>query len=94
ALAKAGATLVTYPMQTIKTRMMSAQRGDADMHYRSISHAVAQIATREGPAAFYQGLSTKIVQSMFAAALLFMAKEEITNATEALLARPRPKAVA
>ena len=48
ALAKAGATILTYPMLTVKTRMMSARRGDAHMQYSSVLDAVLQIAKREG----------------------------------------------
>lgn len=47
-LAKAGATVVTYPLLTIKTRMYTAKKGDADMQYRSIADAAVQIVRREG----------------------------------------------
>ncbi|KAL6767154.1 PXN1 [Auxenochlorella protothecoides x Auxenochlorella symbiontica] len=89
ALAKAGATVVTYPMLTVKTRMMTARRGDTDMQYSSVGDAVAKIWQTEGVPGYYQGLRPKLVQSVLAAALLFMAKEEITAATRRLLlARP------
>jgi solute carrier family 25 (peroxisomal adenine nucleotide transporter), member 17 len=48
AVAKAGATIVTYPLLTVKTRMMTAKKTDADMQYSSILDAVLQIAQREG----------------------------------------------
>lgn len=35
---------------------------------------------------YYKGIKTKIVQSVLAAALLFMCKEKITDATRELLA--------
>lgn len=85
ALAKAGATVVTYPMLTVKTRMMTARRGDADMQYASVGDAVTKIWRAEGAAGYYQGLRPKLVQSVLAAALLFMAKEEITAASRRLL---------
>lgn len=85
ALAKAGATVITYPLLTVKTRMMSAKKTDTDIRYTSILDAVKQIATREGPLGFYQGIKTKIVQSVLAASLLFMCKEKITDMTRDLL---------
>jgi solute carrier family 25 (peroxisomal adenine nucleotide transporter), member 17 len=93
ATAKAGATVLTYPMMTIKTRMMSARREDAELQYKSITDALAQILRREGVAGYYKGIRTKIVQSMLAAALLFMCKEKITDATLAVMA-PRRAAAA
>ncbi|EFN58748.1 hypothetical protein CHLNCDRAFT_140450 [Chlorella variabilis] len=112
ALAKAGATLVTYPMMNIKTRMYTARRGDGGGgggggggHHSSILRAAAEIARTEGVAGYYRGLRTKVVQSVLAAALLFVAKEKITEAARDLLqaaaggggrggARRAPKAVA
>lgn len=86
ALAKAGATLVTYPMMTIKTRMMSARKeADCEMQYKSIGDAIVKIGSREGVGGYYQGIRTKIVQSVLAAALLLMLKEKITDATKAML---------
>lgn len=94
ALAKAGATVMTYPMLTVKTRMMTARRGDAHLQYTSVGDAVCKIYRAEGVAGYYQGLQSKLVQSVLAAALLFMAKEEITTFTRRLLLRRPAKAIA
>jgi hypothetical protein len=48
ALAKAGATVLTYPMLTIKTRLYTARKGDKEMQYAGIVDAAAQILRREG----------------------------------------------
>ena len=74
-VAKAGATLCTYPMLTIKTRMMSARRDD---QYSSVLDAVKSIREREGLAGYYQGIETKILQSILGASVLLMIKEKIT----------------
>ena len=50
ALAKAGATIVTYPMLTIKTRLYTAKKGDKEMQYAGIVDAATQILRREGEA--------------------------------------------
>ncbi|KAI3436859.1 hypothetical protein D9Q98_006269 [Chlorella vulgaris] len=104
ALAKAGATLVTYPMMNIKTRMMTASRpgggsnggsgggaiasssssGGGGQH-SSILRAATEIARTEGLLGYYRGLRTKIVQSVVAAALLFVCKEKITELTRDML---------
>ncbi|KAI7843799.1 hypothetical protein COHA_002697 [Chlorella ohadii] len=96
-LAKLGATLVTYPMMNIKTRMYTASRSDSGAHHASVLAAAASIMRDEGPGGYYRGLRTKVVQSVLAAALLFVAKEEITNCTRDVLlagARSRPRKVA
>lgn len=43
----------------------------------------------EGLSSFYKGMSTKIVQSVFAASVLFMVKEELVKAY-AVLSNRRP----
>ena len=92
AFAKAGATILTYPLLTVKTRMMSARKTDAEMQYTSVADAIIQIARREGLGGYYKGIRTKIVQSVFAAALLFMCKEKITDFTRDLLLGREKKA--
>jgi adenine nucleotide transporter 17 len=86
ALAKAGATVLTYPLLTVKTRMMAARRGDAGRAYGSLAEAVARIGREEGVIGYYRGVRPKLVQSVLAAALLFAAKEKISDATRAALA--------
>lgn len=88
ALAKTGATLLTYPMMNIKTRMYVARRGEGGAggaHHASILAAAAEILRKEGPGGYYRGMRTKIVQSVLAAALLFVCKEKITDATRDVL---------
>jgi adenine nucleotide transporter 17 len=79
ALAKAGATVLTYPMLTVKTRMMSARKEDADIQYASVQDAVRQIFHKEGVAGYYRGMSTKITQSILGAAILLVCKEKRTD---------------
>ncbi|KAL4457944.1 hypothetical protein ABPG75_012809 [Micractinium tetrahymenae] len=88
ALAKTGATLLTYPMLNIKTRMYVARRSEGDAggaHHTSILAAAAEILHKEGPGGYYRGMRTKIVQSVLAAALLFVCKEKITDLTRDVL---------
>jgi solute carrier family 25 (peroxisomal adenine nucleotide transporter), member 17 len=93
AIAKAGATVLTYPLLTVKTRMMSARKSDEHMQYTSIADAILQIARKEGLSGYYRGIQTKIVQSVLAAALLFMCKEKTTDFTRDLLTGRQKNAV-
>ena len=91
ALAKAGATVLTYPMLTVKTRMMSARKEDADIQYASVLDAVRQILNKEGVAGYYRGMSTKITQSILGAAILLVCKEKMTDISTTLLNSSRTK---
>lgn len=41
--------------------------------------AIVKMIRYEGVSSFYKGMSTKIVQSVFAASVLFMVKEELVK---------------
>ena len=93
AFAKWAATVLTYPLLTIKTRLQTvvtplvspARGGGAPAAPREGAIALAlRMLREEGVSSFYSGIGTKIFQSVLAAALLFSLKEEISKA--ALLA--------
>lgn len=90
ALAKLGATLVTYPILLVKARLQSANaHTTADRRYAGTADAIRTIYAADGLRGFFEGLSTKITQSILAAAILMMIKEEVSGATRRLLA-PSP----
>ena len=49
--------------------------------------AITKMIRFEGLTGFYKGMSTKIVQSVVAAAILFMIKEELVKGARALVTR-------
>ena len=49
--------------------------------------AIRRIAAEEGVGAFYRGFGTKATQTVFAAALMFAAKEEIAKAAQVAYAK-------
>lgn len=51
--------------------------------------AILKMIRYEGFNGFYKGMSTKIVQSVLAAAVLFMMKEELVKGTRFLLTKDR-----
>ncbi|XP_015880005.1 peroxisomal nicotinamide adenine dinucleotide carrier [Ziziphus jujuba] len=82
ALAKLGATVTTYPLLVVKSRLQAKQEigGNITLRYSGTLDAIVKMIRHEGLPGFYKGMSTKIVQSVFAASVLFMVKEEIIKA--------------
>lgn len=82
ALAKLGATLATYPLLVVKSRLQAKQEigGNTSLRYSGTIDAIVKMIRYEGLPSFYKGMSTKIVQSVFAASVLFMVKEEFVKA--------------
>ncbi|XWS74847.1 hypothetical protein CRYUN_Cryun01aG0033100 [Craigia yunnanensis] len=89
ALAKLGATVVTYPLNVVKSRLQAKQvtTGDKRHHYKGTLDAILKMIHYEGFSGFYKGMNTKIVQSVLAAAVLFMIKEELVKGARLLLAK-------
>ncbi|KAJ6726952.1 MITOCHONDRIAL NICOTINAMIDE ADENINE DINUCLEOTIDE TRANSPORTER 1-RELATED-RELATED [Salix purpurea] len=92
ALAKLGATVVTYPLLVVKSRLQAKQitTGDKRHHYEGTLDAILKMIRYEGFHGFYKGMSTKIVQSVLAAAVLFMIKEELVRGARFLLTKGGP----
>ena len=89
-LAKLGATVLTYPVLLVKSRLQAMGKStDPAMRYSGTLDAARRIFREEGPAAFYRGFGTKVTQTVFAAALMFAAKEEISRAVRAAHAKMR-----
>uniref|UniRef100_M1CLB7 36kDa-peroxisomal membrane protein (PMP36) n=1 Tax=Solanum tuberosum TaxID=4113 RepID=M1CLB7_SOLTU len=87
AVAKLGATVVTYPLLVIKSRLQAKQDIGADKRhqYKGTLDALMKIIRYEGFHGFFKGMGTKIVQSILAAAILFMVKEELVRCARWLL---------
>ncbi|CAI8586265.1 unnamed protein product [Vicia faba] len=92
AIAKLGATVVTYPLLVVKARLQARQvkNGDKRHHYKGTRDAIFKMIRYEGFNGFYKGMGTKIVQSVLAAAVLFMVKEELVKQTRFLLGKNVP----
>ncbi|KAA8514761.1 hypothetical protein F0562_017940 [Nyssa sinensis] len=86
AFAKLGATVSTYPLLVVKSRLQAKQEigGDTSLRYSGTLDAIFKMIYYEGFRSFYKGMSTKIVQSVFAASVLFMIKEELVKAYSVL----------
>lgn len=87
ALAKIGATLVTYPLLVVKNRLQAINRHtEAEMQYTGVVDAVRRMLADEGLAGFYKGMRVKLLQTVLAAAILMTLKEEIFLAVRTVLA--------
>ncbi|KAJ8430758.1 hypothetical protein Cgig2_009063 [Carnegiea gigantea] len=64
------------------SRLQAKQDISSNVSYRysGMLDAIIKMIRYEGLFGFYKGMSTKIVQSVFAAAVLFMVKQELVNA--------------
>ncbi|PWA98741.1 substrate carrier protein [Artemisia annua] len=95
ALAKLGATVVTYPLLVVKSRLQARQAMGLDKkhQYEGTLDAILKMIRYEGLHGFYKGMSTKIVQSVLAAAVLFMVKEELVNGVRWMLLKDAAKVV-
>ncbi|KAL5710411.1 hypothetical protein ACHQM5_020974 [Ranunculus cassubicifolius] len=93
AIAKFGATVVTYPLLVVKSRLQAKQvtGGDKRMQYKGTLDAILKMIRYEGLYGFYKGMSTKICQSVLAAAVLFMIKEELVKGARLLLTPKRKR---
>jgi adenine nucleotide transporter 17 len=72
-LAKAIATLVTYPLQL-------AQVLQRLHHYNGTMDCLQQVCRHQGPAALYMGLQAKLWQTTLTAAITFLTYEQILQA--------------
>ncbi|KAJ7973657.1 Peroxisomal nicotinamide adenine dinucleotide carrier like [Quillaja saponaria] len=91
ALAKLGATVVTYPLLVVKSRLQAKQEigRNISSRYSGTLDAIVKMIQYEGFPVFYKGMGTKIVQSVFAASVLFMVKEELVKAYILLAGKSR-----
>ncbi|THF98405.1 hypothetical protein TEA_025693 [Camellia sinensis var. sinensis] len=78
-----------------KARLQAKQvsGGDKRHHYKGTLDAIMKMVRYEGFYGFYKGMSTKIVQSVLAAAVLFMIKEELVRGARWLLTKDASNAV-
>uniref|UniRef100_A0A7C8ZF17 Uncharacterized protein n=1 Tax=Opuntia streptacantha TaxID=393608 RepID=A0A7C8ZF17_OPUST len=91
AVAKLGATVATYPLLVVKSRLQAKQDigSNVSLRYSGTLDAITKMIQYEGLFGFYKGMSTKIVQSVFAASVLFMVKEELVKAFTVLTEKSR-----
>lgn len=108
AIAKAVATIVTYPiirakvlMQAQKKQIAGQQKGSGHHHHAEMGNSMLQVLKRigelEGPGGYFKGCSAQLFNTVLKSALLVMTKEQITKYTMRVLYMLRrnagPKAI-
>ncbi|KAF6249924.1 mitochondrial carrier domain-containing protein [Scenedesmus sp. NREL 46B-D3] len=84
ASAKVAATIVTYPMIVIKSRLQAAgSHTAADLQYAGTWDAIRRIWAEEGPGGYFKGMRAKILQTALNAALMLMVKEQVHGSAAA-----------
>ncbi|MEW5297348.1 MAG: hypothetical protein WDW36_000562 [Sanguina aurantia] len=92
ALAKLGATLVTYPMLLVKNRLQAMNNHtEEEARYTGVFDAIRRIYRLESFPGFYKGFQVKVMQTVLAAALLMSIKEQVYGTTKLLLTLPGAK---
>ncbi len=71
AAAKAIATILTYPLLSVKTRIQTGQ----GHKFEGITDCVIKIFQHEGVAGFFKGLPAKFTQTVLSAAFMFLTYE-------------------
>lgn len=86
ALSKLVATAVTYPQIVLKARQQAMSK-EASMGRKKVNvyTAMTEVVHEEGFAGLYRGISSKLLQSILTAAVLFASKERIYAWTKTLL---------
>lgn len=74
------ATVITYPLDMLKTRLTTNHVNKGKAHYKGILDAVATIAKQEGALALYKGLWTSVLGVIPFAGGTFMAYNFIKTA--------------
>ncbi|XP_067228658.1 peroxisomal membrane protein PMP34 [Chanodichthys erythropterus] len=87
AIAKAIATTITYPLQTVQSVLRFGQHGQpADQSkllnsLRSVMYLLINRVRKWGILGLFKGLEAKLLQTVLTAALMFLLYEKIANAT-------------
>ncbi|CAH0486488.1 unnamed protein product [Peronospora farinosa] len=96
AIAKAIATIITYPvirakvlMQAQKKPISEQQKSSSGHHHAKMGNSMVQVLRRigelEGPGGYFKGCSAQLFNTVLKSALLVMTKEEITKHTMRVL---------
>lgn len=99
AIAKAIATIVTYPLQVTQTVLRMQQSPDTDnetlhhQHYSGTWDCLLKIYGRDGASGLFAGMQAKMLQTVLTAAFTFLTYEQIVTALyamhQSLLSRQR-----
>ncbi|KAJ2687152.1 hypothetical protein IWW39_003132 [Coemansia spiralis] len=85
AISKLAATSITYPYILLKSRMQLKQSKNEGERYDSLVDGLRKVVAQEGVAGLYNGIESKLLQSVLTASFLFMSKEALFSYAVKLL---------
>lgn len=91
ALAKAVATILTYPLQLVQTRLRHGTKGQKMPANMNTLKMMLYIFRTQGAAGLFRGLEAKLWQTVLTAALMFMTYEKIAKFVTSLLIKNTPR---
>ena len=85
AIAKAVATVLTYPLQLTQTvlRIQQHESKDEDHQYHGTWDCLVKLYTSDGAQALFTGMRAKLLQTVLTAAFTFLTYEQIATALHA-----------
>jgi len=85
AIAKAVATVLTYPLQLTQTvlRMQQHESKDKDSEYHGTWDCLVKLYASDGAQALFTGMRAKLLQTVLTAAFTFLTYEQIATALHA-----------
>lgn len=86
AIAKAVATVLTYPLQIAQARLL-VQKTRATVQYRNTADCLAQIAASDGLLGWFKGMEAKLAQTVLTSAFQFLTYEQTQRFVFAALLR-------
>ncbi|WFD27399.1 hypothetical protein MNAN1_002395 [Malassezia nana] len=87
AISKLIATSITYPQIVIKARQQAMSNDMPGRKKVNVWTAMTEVVHDEGFGGLYRGISSKLLQSILTAAILFASKERLYRITKMLLAK-------
>lgn len=91
AIAKAVATILTYPLQLVQTRLRHGAKHGTDRNPQSTIQLLLYIIKTQGVKGLFRGLEAKLLQTVLTAALMFMTYEKIARFVTSLLLKNTPR---
>lgn len=91
AIAKAVATILTYPLQLVQTRLRHGTKGGKLPANMGTIKMLLYILRTQGAAGLFRGLEAKLLQTVLTAALMFMTYEKIATFVKSILIKNTPK---
>ncbi|KAJ9589827.1 hypothetical protein L9F63_027914 [Diploptera punctata] len=79
AVAKAVATILTYPLQLVQTKLRHGHNYEDLPQDAGTIQMTLYILKKYGIAGMYKGMESKLLQTILTAALMFAAYEKISN---------------